>query len=131
VGSALALVVGQRLVRKPCPDCVAPYEPEAAVLVALGVTPEDPADGPRPTPRRGTGCQRCARTGYLGRRGVFEVLEVSGEMRRALLARPDEAAVVDLARMRGFRGLRDQAVRLAHEGATTYEEALRVTRATV
>jgi type IV pilus assembly protein PilB len=125
VGSALSLVVGQRLVRLPCPDCSEPYDPDPGVLAALGID-EEPAEGVH-----GAGCARCARTGYLGRRGVFEVLEVSGDLRRALLARPDEAAVVDLARAAGFRGLREQAVGLARAGVTTFEEALRVTRATV
>jgi type IV pilus assembly protein PilB len=131
VGSALSLVVAQRLVRQPCPDCVEAYEPDPAVLLALGVEPGAAVDGEPAQPRRGTGCTRCGRTGYLGRRGVFEILEISGEMRRLLLTRPNDAAIVDLARESGFRGLREQAVRMAHRGETTYEEALRVTRVTV
>jgi type IV pilus assembly protein PilB len=127
VASALSLVVGQRLVRIPCESCAEPYRPEDATLLALGIDPETFSLN-APNAARGKGCPACGRTGYLGRHGLFEVLEVSAEMRRALLARPDETALADLARRQGFRSLRQQGLALAARGGTTFEEVLRVTR---
>ncbi len=128
VASSLSLVVAQRLHRLPCDFCAEPYEPDPALLVALGLDAE--ADRPEPgAARRGRGCQTCAGTGYYGRRGLFETLEITSEIRRALLAGTDEAAVLDLAGRNGFRTMRDRGVEIAALGETSYEEILRVTRA--
>ena len=126
VASALSLVVSQRLVRVPCPDCSQPYEPDEETLTALGVGRECLSGS---TPLHGAGCTRCLQSGYLGRRAIFEVLEVTSPLRRALLGGADEADLADLAAVHGFRGLRDQGLGLAARGGTTYEEVLRVTRA--
>ncbi len=126
VASALSLVVSQRLVRVPCRDCAQRYEPDEATLTALGVGREVLSGA---TPAQGAGCSRCRRSGYLGRSAIFEVLEVTSHLRRALLAGADEAALADLATEDGFKGLRDQGLALAARGGTTYEEILRVTRA--
>jgi type IV pilus assembly protein PilB len=128
VASALTLVVGQRLVRRPCPSCARAYVPDDGVLAALDLTAADLA-GARPT--HGAGCPRCSGTGHLGRRALFEILEVTPPLRRALMAGTDEAALADLAREHGFTGLREHGLRVAAAGETTYEEVLRVTRAGV
>jgi type IV pilus assembly protein PilB len=125
VASALALVVGQRLVRVPCPDCSESYRPDEPTLAALEIGPDDVGPGAV----RGTGCATCGRTGYLGRHGLFEVLEVSTAIRRALLGRPDEGMLADLAAESGFTSMRVQGLAMAAEGRTTYEEVLRATRA--
>lgn len=83
------------------------------------------------TPTRGVGCAVCSRSGYLGRRGLFEMLEVTPDLRRALLSGADEATVADLARRHGYAPLREAGLVLANHGKTTYEEVLRVTSATV
>ena len=127
VSSALTLVVGQRLVRSPCPDCATAYVPDDATVLALGMDPQTFTTAGK-SPVRGTGCPSCGKTGFRGRRGLFEVLEVTTQMRRALLSRPDEAALADLATAQGFRTLREQGLALAATGGTTYEEVLRVTR---
>lgn len=127
VASALSLVVAQRLVRTPCIQCAAPYRPDDEVLAALDVTEQD-LDALGASPRRGTGCAGCGQTGYAGRHGLFEVLEVDSHLRRMILAAPSEAEVADAARGAGFRTLREQGLALAHRGGTTYEEVLRVTR---
>lgn len=133
VASSLTLVLAQRLVRTPCPDCAEPYEPESATLLALGIDPQDKTRWPDAgaTPTRGVGCPACGRTGYLGRRGLFEMLEVTTDLRRALLTGVDEATVADLARRHGYLPLREAGLALARRGETTYEEVLRVTRATI
>jgi type IV pilus assembly protein PilB len=125
VASALSLVVGQRLVRVPCADCAEPYEPDEATLAALEITREQVS----PAAVRGAGCPECGRTGYRGRRGLFEVLEVTSQIRHALLGRPDEATLTSLAQAAGFTSMRTEGLAMAAAGATTYEEVLRATRA--
>jgi len=127
VASSLSLVVGQRLVRVPCKECSAAYTPEETTLAALEIGLSDVGPGAV----RGNGCATCARTGYRGRIGVFEVLEVDARLRHALLGSPDEVTLTSLAEAAGFRNMRTQGLALASRGGTTYEEVLRVTRATV
>jgi type IV pilus assembly protein PilB len=127
VASALSLVVGQRLVRVPCTECAEAYQPAEETLAALEITVADLGAGAR----RGAGCATCGRTGYRGRHGVFEVLSVDAKIRHALLTSPDEATLTELAEAAGFRSMRRQGLALAATGGTTYEEVLRVTRATV
>jgi type II secretory ATPase GspE/PulE/Tfp pilus assembly ATPase PilB-like protein len=75
-------------------------------------------------PVRGTGCSECARSGYRGRLGVFEVLPVGHELRRVLAADPSEASVT--AATTGLRTVRDAALARALAGETTFEEVARV-----
>ena len=124
VASSLSLVVAQRLVRKPCSSCAAPYEPAEQTLALLGLTARDLAGA---APRRGRGCSDCAGTGYWGRTGIFEVLPVTSTLRSVLLTTPTEAAIGAAARANGMLTLRASALAAAHRGATTYEEVLRAT----
>ncbi len=124
VASSLTLVVAQRLVRKPCTACTAPYSPTPRTLALLGLSEADLVGA---TPRRGTGCADCGGTGYRGRTGVFEVLPVNAAMRQVLLTTPNEAAIGAAAREHGMTTLRSSALAAAHRGETTYEEVLRAT----
>jgi len=123
VASSLSLVIAQRLVRRPCAACAAPYEPADAVLAGLGLSRESLAGA---SPRRGEGCPACAGSGYRGRLGVFEVLEVSPAIRRAIGS--GEEALAGAAAAAGLERLRDHALAVAARGETTYEEVLRATR---
>ncbi len=123
VASSLSLVVAQRLVRQPCPSCSGPYEPPDAVLAGLGLGRESLAGA---TPRRGDGCPACAGSGYRGRRGVFEVLEVTPVVRHAIGG--GEEALAAAAAATGLQRLREHALAVAARGETTYEEVLRATR---
>ena len=125
VASSLSLVVAQRLVRRVCEACSAPYTPPARVLTLLGIEADDMAGA---EPRRGTGCADCGNTGYRGRLGVFEVLPVTASMRAVLMTTPNEGAVAAAARASGMQTLRSSALIKAHTGLTTYEEVLRVTQ---
>jgi type IV pilus assembly protein PilB len=124
VASSLTLVVAQRLVRRPCASCAAPYVPSPRTLALLGLTVEDLHDA---RPQRGKGCADCAGTGYRGRLGVFEVLPVTAALRQVLLSTPTEAAIGAAARANGMLTLRASALAAAHRGETTYEEVLRAT----
>jgi CheY-like chemotaxis protein len=124
VASSLSLVVAQRLVRRVCEECAAPYTPAARILKLLGI---EAADLDAASPRRGAGCAECGNTGYRGRLGVFEVLPVTASMRAVLMTNPNEGAVAAAARASGMQTLRSSALVKAHAGITTYEEVLRVT----
>jgi type IV pilus assembly protein PilB len=124
VASSLTLVVAQRLVRRPCASCAAPYEPSPRTLALLGVCADDLGDA---QPLRGRGCAECGGTGYRGRLGVFEVLPVTAALRQVLLTTPTEAAIGAAARAHGMLTLRASALAAAHRGETTYEEVLRAT----
>jgi type IV pilus assembly protein PilB len=123
VASSLALVVAQRLVRRPCPSCAMPYEPTAEVLDRLRVT-SDILVGARPI--RGVGCMECTDTGYRGRLGIFEVLPVDPAVREVLLRTPTEGAVRTAALAGGMVTLREAGLAKARRGETTFEEVLRV-----
>jgi len=124
VASSLSLVVAQRLVRKPCAACAAPYVPDTATLTLLGLTAVDLSGA---TPKRGRGCADCGGTGYRGRTGIFEVLPVTAQLRQVLLTTPTEAAIGAAARANGMSTLRASALQAAHRGETTYEEVVRAT----
>jgi type IV pilus assembly protein PilB len=124
VASSLSLVVAQRLVRRPCKSCAAPYSPSPRTLALLGISQQE-LEGA--TPMRGKGCGECGGTGYLGRTGVFEVLPITAELRKVLLSTPTEAAIGAAARANGMMTLRASALAAAHAGETTYEEVLRAT----
>ncbi|MDQ1494464.1 MAG: hypothetical protein QOG69_947 [Actinomycetota bacterium] len=125
IASSLTLVVAQRLVRRPCAQCVAPYVPTARVLALLSITEADLADA---TPMRGRGCESCGGTGYRGRTGIFEVLPVTASLRSVLLRTPSEAAVGAAARAAGMTTLRAAGLARARRGETTFEEVLRVSQ---
>ena len=121
-GSALTAVVAQRLVRRICSGCAVADEPDRELLASLGIPRSVLQHG---SPRRGTGCVRCSRTGYSGRVGVFEVIGVDPELRRVLMRAPTEDAITDA--VADLPTIKDSAVAKALAGETTFEEVLRVT----
>jgi type IV pilus assembly protein PilB len=121
VGSAMTMVVAQRLVRRPCPGCVAPDLPDPALLRLLDVDPDRLADA---SPVKGRGCHECQDTGYRGRTGVFELLVVDQAVRKALAANPTEQGIAAVTG--GLLRLREATVRKALAGETTFDEAVRV-----
>jgi type IV pilus assembly protein PilB len=124
VASSLTCAIAQRLVRKPCANCIAPYVPDEDTLTLLGLRLSDLAQA---EPRKGVGCPECGGTGYKGRTAVYEVLVVDTIMRQVLMHDATEAAITAAARNAGMLTLRASALEKARKGLTTYEEALRVT----
>ena len=121
LSSAMVGVVAQRLVRRVCEKCRAPFDPPPELLSDLGL-------GRGKTKfAHGKGCAACGGTGYHGRIGVFEVLEVNDEVRELITSRASAEDLARAVRKHGMGSLRDDAVRQAAEGMTTLEEALRVT----
>lgn len=126
VASSLELVVSQRLLRTSCASCREEYTPADEVLHSLDVTAADLGGA---APHKGAGCVECAETGFRGRTGVFELLEMTGPIRRAFVAEPSEASLAAAANSGGRATLRDSGLLVAATGKTTFEEALRVTHA--
>jgi len=126
VASSLTLAVAQRLVRRPCDSCSEPYAPDELTLTMLGLVAADLDGG---NLRRGVGCQECGGTGYRGRTGVYEILDVDAAMRQVLLKDATEDAISAQARAAGMVTLRASAILKALRGQTTLEEAVRVTHA--
>ncbi|MBN2561999.1 MAG: Flp pilus assembly complex ATPase component TadA [Phycisphaerae bacterium] len=122
ISSSLLAVLAQRLCRRICPDCREADSPPQFLLAALGL---DPADlGFQPV--RGKGCRRCAGTGYLGRVGVFELLEVNGEYGEMIVRQEPAETIRSAARANGMKFLVDDGVEKIRQGITTVEEVTRV-----
>ncbi|RQV96635.1 pilus assembly protein PilB [bacterium] len=123
-GSTLNLVMAQRLVRKICPHCKEEYVPDDDELEALGI---DRAflDGRKFS--RGPGCAHCRNTGYHGRSGIFELLEMKQNIRRLVFDNANQDEIRDQALENGMTTLRDSAFRKIFRGETTTHELLRVT----
>ncbi|MDD5656348.1 MAG: type II secretion system protein GspE, partial [Elusimicrobia bacterium] len=128
VSSALLMVLAQRLVRGICPQCKEPYEVELDWLIKLGVPPTQlQARGGKVTLHKGKGCDNCAGTGYRGRQGLYEILEVTDIVRQLILDKASTHAIKDAGIKQGMLTLRTCAVRKLLAGVTTVEEMIRVT----
>jgi general secretion pathway protein E len=125
VASSLLGVLAQRLVRHICPACRRAHVPDETECRLLQIRSADAAKHPI---FRADGCDACSRTGYQGRSGIFELLEVDDELRRLIHDSASEADLRDHARRRGMVGLREDGLRWVRTGGTSLEELLRVTR---
>jgi general secretion pathway protein E len=124
ISSTLIGAMAQRLVRKICEDCKTnrPLTVEEAGMLNLQAPP-----GKRIIVKEGTGCIRCRNTGYFGRTGIFEILQVDNALRDLIDRSVDFLKIKDMAIKRGMRTLRQSALRKLAEGTTTFEEVVRVT----
>jgi type IV pilus assembly protein PilB len=124
VASSIVGLLSQRLVRTVCPRCAAPFVPDRELLskLNLGISVDD-LEGAR----KGRGCEQCARTGYKGRSGIFEILKMNDDIRAAVIERSSAATIRQIAIAHGMRTLRDDALQKVKDGLTTIEEVIRVT----
>jgi type IV pilus assembly protein PilB len=123
VTSALTAVVGQRLVRRLCPQCAELCEPDLATRTSLGL-PDELMD--RGTIRRAVGCSRCAGTGYFGRLGIYEIMHMSSDVCRLVAARADRRDIERWAVSEGMDTLRMAALQRVADGTLSIEELRRV-----
>jgi general secretion pathway protein E len=124
VSSSLVAVLAQRLVRVLCPECRKPYAADGDEMRREGWVG---ASGPL-TLYHAEGCAHCARTGFLGRVGIFEFMELDEGIRREIVARADASTLAATARKRGMRNLKEDGWLKIASGQTTVEEVLRVTQ---
>ncbi len=118
ISSALRGVVSQRLVRKICPHCRKAYTPTEEEKRMVGI-----AENEDVTFYKGEGCQECGRTGYRGRRGVFEILTLDAALRREVASNASSEELTKTALENGFVTMKDNCRRLVLEGVTTVAEA--------
>jgi general secretion pathway protein E len=124
VASSLLGVLAQRLVRRICPDCKRPVQPDPAELPAWG---RDAAAIGAGQLYEGTGCQACLQTGYHERLGIFELLEVAEPIRQLIHDRAAAGALKARAAEAGMISLRGDGIAKALAGQTTLAEVARVT----
>lgn len=126
LASCVKAIVGQRLVRILCQDCKVPHQLSAADLVqdqrydALGFREGDVVQHPN-------GCEWCGFTGFHGRQGVFEVLEISAAVRHAIGPKIDAAELEAVARSEGMTTMAEDGIAKCRAGRTTIDEVFRVT----
>ncbi len=125
IASTLSLVIGQRLVRKICDACKREYEPGAALRTHLQVHFYEPDEAPMRF-FRGEGCASCGGTGYRGRAGVHEVIEIDDKLRAAIMEKISGGDLRALALQNGMVSINADAIHKAREGITTVEEVLRL-----
>jgi type IV pilus assembly protein PilB len=125
-GAAVSAVLAQRLARKLCPHCAVPYEPGEEELRSLHVDDETVARIAGSTFRRKMGCPRCGNTGYKGRIGVFQLLEMTPKLEQLASVRAPREDIERAAQADGMRSLWYDGVAKVAAGITTVEELARV-----
>lgn len=124
VAASLEGVLAQRLVRTICKECKSPYEPNEAILSQLGVSAHELGDKQFFT---GAGCDACGQTGYRGRRGLYELLNITDPIRELITARAPTVVLKQKAVELGMNTLREDGLRNIYLGNTTIEEVLKYT----
>jgi type IV pilus assembly protein PilB len=125
-GAAVSAVLAQRLARKLCTHCAEPYTPSQQELVRLRVDGDFAAGLEHGVFYHPRGCARCAETGYRGRVGVFQLLEMSERLEHLASERASREEIERAARAEGMRSLWDDGVAKVAAGLTSVEELARV-----
>ena len=116
ISSSLVAVLAQRLVRLICPGC----KDEDGTRIA--------PDGELVQCYRGRGCESCFGSGYTGRVGIFELMELNDEIRKQIMRGDDAVSITSVARRNGMRNLREDGWLKISRGLTTPDEVMRVTQ---
>jgi type IV pilus assembly protein PilB len=119
VSTSLLAVIAQRLARRICPKCKESYTPSKEELSSY----EQLKELKNPVFYRGKGCPRCKHTGYRGRIGIFEVLEMNEEVNQLIL---QKALSSDIEKAAGLKGMLDDGIDKVVKGITTIDEIKRV-----
>ncbi len=124
--SSLVGVIAQRLVRRVCSNCSAPYSPSEEILRSIGITPDD-YDAKNPPFRKGRGCDKCGGMGYKGRQGLYEVFIIDETIRRLTVERASSSVMkAHAVKEQNMRTLIGDGRLVVLSGRTTPEEILRV-----
>jgi general secretion pathway protein E len=124
VTSSVHAILAQRLVRQLCTACREAYEPSVESLASIGITPAMAAGK---VIYRAKGCPECLQTGHRGRRGIFELLLPSEEIKGIILRSSDAGAIKQKAMEQGMISLREHGARKVLDGLVTIAEVFRVT----
>ena len=124
ISSSLEGILAQRLIRKICEKCRTAYEPKEELLMQMGLSPHEIGDK---NFYYGTGCDACNQTGYKGRKGIYELLEITDPIRELVNQRAPSIVIKQKAVELGMVTLREDGLRSIYDGDTTIEEVLKYT----
>jgi len=124
VATSVNLICAQRLVRRICVQCKEPLQIQAPALIEAGYSPDEAA---KTIVQHGKGCATCNNTGYKGRVGLYEVMEINDELRELILVGASALEIKKKALEQGMITLRRSGLQKVASGQTTMEEVLRET----
>jgi type IV pilus assembly protein PilB len=124
LSTSLVCICSQRLIRKVCNNCKTPVMVPHEAMLEAGITPERFKDI---TFYEGTGCSKCNQTGYSGRTGIYEVMQIDDEMRTLIEGDANSVELERAALRKGMVNLREAALRKLEQGLTTFDEVIRET----
>jgi general secretion pathway protein E len=125
LSSTIIGILAQRLVRVACPHCQVPATPDAAIFRQMKIDGSQLEDLHIVEVK---GCEKCSYTGFWGRAGIFEFLEVNDTIQRLILDKKESHIIKETARKNGMRTLREDGWMKVKQGVTTIPEVLRVTQ---
>jgi type IV pilus assembly protein PilB len=125
VATSIQAVLAQRLVRVNCPKCLEPFEPDPKHLAALGIKPELRQGRQF---MHGKGCDHCKGSGYKGRRGIFELMNMTTQIRDLAFNKASSSQIRAAAINNGMNTLAMDGVRKVLNGMTTPEEVVRMAK---
>ena len=124
ISAALTLIMAQRLARKTCLDCrVIDENITPKLLNSIGFLPEQSA---RAKIYKGNGCESCTGSGYKGRMGIYEILEIENELKAGILSNLQQTELNAIAKKNGFRTMQDMGQDLLLSGDLSFAEYERV-----
>ncbi len=124
ISAACSLVLAQRLARKTCKDCRVPDDDvNPKVLTDLGFTPEQAS---RAKAVKGKGCSKCKDSGYKGRMGIYEILNITKVIKEAILRKATTPELREIAVKEGFQTMQDMGKRMILSGDLNFREYERV-----
>jgi type IV pilus assembly protein PilB len=121
IASSVLGIVGQRLVRRICPSCKTAYTPTSEEMNFY----EESGGPPKRDFYRGSGCNFCGNTGYQERIGVYEILQMTTDIKRLIVGWATQDELRRLAIKQGMRTLREEAISLVAQDTTTISEVIR------
>jgi len=123
ISSSVLAIMAQRLVRVLCDQCKAPFMPGNSMLESLGLD-TDHLKGSRI--HKAAGCEQCFHSGFRGRMGIFELLQLDENIKSLILTAFDSNQIMSVAQRQAMTTLRDDGIEKVLQGQTTFEEVLRV-----
>jgi len=124
ISATVIACLAQRLARKVCQKCKAPYEVPATELRRFGFKPKNADD--MVTLYKGEGCDVCKHTGYKGRIGIYELMRINDEIRELMVRRAPLADIKEAAKANGMHELKEDGLEKVLQGVTTPDEVMRV-----
>ncbi len=125
ISSSVIGIAAQRLVRVLCPHCRKPYTPNEMALNSIGITSDRIKEH---TIYKSAGCTRCFNTGYSGRIGIFEIMNMQESLKHLILKNFDSNRIKQEATKLGMTTLHQDGIQKVLQGVTTIEEVFRVTQ---